>query len=398
MPEHPRLTKVLLYLIWKDLTRHLKLLLMVAVALAFSLLGFFVSSSLLAGFEQTLTDSAINTAGHLIVRPPEGEQYIKNTEKTIIQIEEIPHVIATSKHLNLPLQVSASGKAVGTIGVGIVPTDEARISVVAQNISKGKFFGDENARGVVIGKFLADDLEGISEDGKLLEPGKKIKIITVGGRGREYEVIGVSDTKNVISNSLLYFPQKEARDLLSKKNETSEILIKLDSADYIENVREKIDDLNLPIRVYSWEEQAKYVKDLISAFSIVSNIINVISLLAAAMVMYVVISINTERKRKEIAILRSIGTRPNFIIKLFILEGFIYTVLAVIVGSPIYYLIHLRFQRDPLILIIGDLRTVINIELVTVSFGLFVVITLLAGFYPAWKAAKKTSIRLLWRE
>lgn len=391
------ITRTLFYYIWKDLTQHIKLVLMVSLALAFSLLGFFVSSSLLAGFKQILTDSAINAAGHIVIKPKEGDKYIDNSAKLIEDLRKINHVEAVAARLNLPLQVSSKGNSVGTLGFGVVEQYERQLSVVPKNIIKGKFFRDDETEKVVLGKFLADDLEGISDDDKLVTIGSKIKVTTAAGRQREYEVVGITDTKNVFYNNFLFFPKKEAENLLFSKDKLSEISLKLDSTSNIDAVKKAANDLNYPVRIFSWDEQAQYIHELINTFSVVANLINIISLFAAATVMFVVISINTERKRKEIATMRSLGTSPTFLIFFFVFEGIIYTFLGATIGAPLFYTIHLKFQATPLELILGDLKTVINNELVILSFGLFFAITLVAGIYPAWKAAKKTPIRILWR-
>ena len=389
--------KTLVYLVWKDLTRHLKMLFMVSVALAFSLLGFFVSSALLAGFKQTLTNSVINSSGHIVVRPPGEERFIKNASSVISKIREIEHVDKLSSHVNAAFQVALGARTFGVQAVGLEEDDERQVSVIPKSIIQGRFFKSGSNHEVVVGKFLADELEGIGDDGQFVEIGKKIKVSTAAGRRREYEIIGITDTKNILTNGFLYLPKREAEDLIFVSDEISEITIRLDSESRISQVKDDIESLGLPIRVFSWDEQALYIQDLIGAFSVVSNLINVISLLAAAMVMFVVISINTDRKRKEIAILRSLGTEANFVILFFVVEGFLYTIFGILAGSPIFYMIHLKFQRNPLELLIGDLYTFVGVKLVILSAFLFFVITLVAGFYPAWRAAKKTSIRLLWK-
>ena len=389
--------RTLLFYAFKDLTRNFRMVLMVAVALAFSLLGFFVSSSLLAGFRQILQNSVINTYGHIIVKPTGDDKYIGNASGTFDILKEQAHVTGIAARLELPLQVSYQDFAVGTLGAGVVEAEENSVSVLSKNIIEGSFFPVDSEDSVVIGKSIADDLDGATDDGKAIEVGSKVEITTSAGRLREYTVSGIIDTKNIVSNRYVYFSRKETENLLSLSDEVSSYLLKVDGVDAIPAVKTKLNDLKLPIHVYAWDEQALYIQDIINTFSVVSNLINAISLFAAATVMFVVISINTERKRKEIATLRSLGTDASFIIAFFIVEAVIYTLSGMLVGAPLFYAIHRHFATKPLILVLGDLRTVINFSLIFWSAFLFFVVTLIAGIYPAWRAAKKVPIRILWR-
>ncbi len=391
---HPR---TLLYYAFKDLTRNFRMVLMVATALAFSLLGFFVSSSLLAGFRQILQNSVINTYGHIIVKPTGDDKYIGNASETLDKLQEQAHVTGIAARLELPLQVSYKDFAIGTLGAGVVEQEENSVSVLSKNIIEGDFFETDSEDSVVVGRSIADDLDGRTDDGKAIEVGAEVEITTSAGRLREYTVVGITDTKNIVSNRYVYFSRKETENLLSLSDEVSGYVIKVDTVNNIGAVKDEINNLKLPIHVYSWDEQALYVQDIINTFSVVSNLINAISLFAAATVMFVVISINTERKRKEIATLRSLGTDASFIIAFFIAEAIVYTLSGMLVGAPLFYAIHRHFATKPLILVLGDLRTVINFNLIFWSALLFFVITLVAGIYPAWRAAKKVPIRILWR-
>jgi len=373
------------------------MVIMVSVALSFSLLGFIVSSSILAGFKLILQDSVINTYGHIIVKPAGNDKYISNASQVTSRLKELSHVTSVATRTEFPIQVSYKEVAIGTLGAGVNSNYEKEVSVVVSNVIAGSFIENDSEDNVVLGKSVADDLDGISDDGVTIAVGSKVQVITSSGRHREYEVAGITDTKNIVSNRYVYFSQKESNNLLSLDNQASVVLVKLDSTDQIDNVESEIKKLNLPVRSFSWNEQARYVQDLIVTFSVVSNLINGISLLAAATVMFVVISINAERKRKEIATFRSLGANSVFIISFLMAEAAIYTFLSALVSIPIFGAIHRHFASKPLELILGDLRTVVNPDLMLWSATLFFAITLIAGIYPAWHAAKKIPIRTLWR-
>ncbi len=142
---------------------------------------------------------------------------------------------------------------------------------------------------------------------------------------------------------------------------------------------------------------ANMFNEMMSTFSIALAVISGISLFVALIMILVVMYMSVSERTREIGVLKSIGARKRDIKKIFSTESFLIGLLSGIVGIA-------------LSLLFGGLLTIIlNVTLgfapiayewwfFAVALGIAIIISVLAGLYPASKAAKLDPVESLRHE
>jgi len=98
--------------------------------------------------------------------------------------------------------------------------------------------------------------------------------------------------------------------------------------------------------------------------------------------------INVTQKKRQIGILKAMGATNKFIIGIYLIETLIYSVLSYLLGFLIFISIHLYYADHPTPLLIGDFRTVIDVQKIWISAITLSLAAFGGSFIPAYMAAK----------
>ncbi len=121
---------------------------------------------------------------------------------------------------------------------------------------------------------------------------------------------------------------------------------------------------------------------------VIRQILSGVSLLLTAAIISIIIFINAQSKKRQIGILKAIGARNTVVSTMFIVQSAIFAVLGILLGSAIFLGITKYLEINPISLPFGDLVPFVETNLAVTYALAFFFSSLLAGFYPARRAAK----------
>lgn len=159
----------------------------------------------------------------------------------------------------------------------------------------------------------------------------------------------------------------------------------------------------LGFKTFSYAEEFKEITRVMIYFNMGLGIIGLIALVTASLGIINTMVMSTIERRKEIGILKSLGADENYIKLLFLVESALIGAFGAILGILFGWLItratSLIVQHymenegvDPVELF------ALPFWLVLIAFGIGVIVSLLAGYFPASKAARINPVEALRNE
>jgi putative ABC transport system permease protein len=314
---------------------------------------------------------------------------------------------------------NVTGFAAGTIGQEIASrqgaTKQAMIYGVGANwpmvdtatkITEGEFYSqqqdDSLAQVVVIGPDLKTELFG-SDDAI----GKDIKI-----KGMDFRVIGVLDKRGVVTfvnyDELIYMPvQTLEKKILGidyvrfVSVQVSDVsMIDVTAADVTDTMR-RLHNIKNPnqddFSVTTMQEAADLVSSVFGTINILLLALTSISLLVGGVGIMNVMYVAVVERTFEIGLRKAVGAKNGEILRQFLFEAIIITLLGGLVGIVLGFLVTIGFS-----LLFSALGFALTFPispgaiLVAVSFS--AVTGIIFGFYPAWKASKLSPMEALRKE
>lgn len=145
------------------------------------------------------------------------------------------------------------------------------------------------------------------------------------------------------------------------------------------------------------EQLASMFSEMMSTFSIALAIIGGISLIVALIMILVVLYMSVSERTREIGVLKSIGARKKDIKLIFstesLLIGIISAISGILLSLIIIGVLSLIFNS-----LLGFAPIAVEWQYLLIAFVISVVISVLAGLYPASKAAKLDPVESLRHE
>lgn len=382
----------ILFLAVKDAFKDKKTFLLISIAVGAGVAIMIPMQGLFDGVINNLYETTIDVAtGHVIIHPEEEKKFIENVDGIERKLRLLPQIKEISARLTDQAILTRKEKVRPSPLTGLTPSDERGTTKISERVVNGKFLSDTDRKEVVLGSVLADELK--------VETGESITVTFSNGLKDEYHIKGILKTGIGSLDSGAYLNKREIEETLDAKDRASEIIVRLEDIQLAEKYKLLIMQQGVKGKVRTWEEEADYVKRLKSNWVFISNIFIILSLVAASVSVGVLMYTRVEHKIREIGIMKAIGARNSFVLKVILTESLIFGITGVILGSLMGLGITKYWEVHPIMLSTAESN------IISASFSFYLVLTpsiiillatLLAGLYPAWRASRINIIRAIW--
>lgn len=238
-----------------------------------------------------------------------------------------------------------------------------------------------------------------------LKVGSRISIGTDGDKGT-LRVMGIIEERgmsfDISTDSALVVTKEWFENTYNRNADYDEVVVKVKDGDTasvktaIENQLNKRRDQ----KIVSVMDSKATLATIYSTFGMVTTFVTAIggiSMVVAGVSIFNVMMMSVTERIKEIGIMRSIGTQKKEVMSMFIYESAIIGVVGSIVGGVMSIIA--GYAISALILnTTKHLFTAANAFSVAEGMGFGIVICLLCGFYPAWRASNLNPIDALRHE
>ena len=361
------------------------------------------------GFESEIRNRLLGTTSHISVFPYGGE-LIEDYEVLRQKLEAVEGVQAASSFVLFKAAVSSLTSGDGIVVRGINLDDEDRTSSIGSSVKAGEYSfdpvidGQDSVAGILIGKDLASNLGVYLGDPIVLYSlrGEDLKSRTRPRVGRFF-VAGIFETGMFeFDGQLAYISLESAQKLFRTGEAVTTLHLKLDDIYMAEELAPEIDKaLEYQYQIIPWNELHKNLFSWIEFEKQILFLGFILIVIVAAFSIISTLVMMTMEKRTEIGILKTMGSVPGQISRIFIYNGLLIGCIGVFLGWAIalsaayiqntYKLISL----PPDIYFISFLPIDAHLLDFGITGGATLLICFLAALYPARKAARLSVIEVL---
>ena len=372
-----------------------------------------VVMAVMTGFEETLRDRLLGINAHAaIVRSGEP---MGDYEKVIEQVKSVQGVVAASPTIYGQVMLTSGSRVSGVVVRGVDPDRVNEVVNIQRYLREGSLAGLKTQHpiqvedrtvllpGIILGERLANQL-GVfyGSPVQVVSPLGSPTAIGVIPKVRRFAVAGVLRTgMSEVDSTLVFMGLAEAQKFFDLEGAATNIELRISNVNQSREVADEIQRrLGFP---YFAEDWTRLWPNLFSALELEKTVYFLVLLLMVLVGAFNIVStlvMVVMEKKKDIAILRSMGATRQSIRKIFLLKGcligIVGTILGVILGLLVCALIsqyEFNLPKDVFLISTVPVRVYLS-NFVVVAFASFLV-CLLASIYPARQAAKLDPVEII---
>jgi lipoprotein-releasing system permease protein len=361
------------------------------------------------GFEAEIRNRLLGTTSHISIFPLR-EPYITNYSEVIYKVEKVPGVIAASPFIYYKAAISSASAGDGIVIRGIDPELEAKTANIQKDMKEGQFsfaktiVEDDSIPGILLGSGLAERL-GVSI-------GSPILLYSINGsdlrkkvspKVAKFYVSGIFETGFYEYDAeLAYISLASAQDLFKTGDVATTVHLKLADVYDADKIAPAIDSaLGRKFDVVTWRVLNNKLFTWIAIEKLVLGLGFILIVVVAGFSIISTLVMLTMEKRAEIGILKTLGTTPAGIRKIFVYKGLLIATSGVVSGWIIALGLSVLQNQYKLISLPPDIYFIsyLPIEMHLFDFLASGVVTFvicfLAALYPASQAARMPVVEVL---
>jgi len=376
-----------------------------AIGVAVGVMALVIALALMTGLQGEMRDRILGATAHIYVWVTGG---IGDYQAEVQRLRRVEGVVGAGPVI-LDKALITSDRAQHFINLkGVDPSLEQNVSDIKRAMVSGRLdalseASEDRAPGILLGQQLAQQL-GVAV-------GDRVSLITANGTLSPMGMMSRPRSATVVGIYSLGFLEFDAEyGVISLA--FAERLLGKDAPDFIElRVADVYDAPAISNRImeqlgsrYVAEDWADLNESWFSALwlekMVISITIGLIVLVAALNIIASLIMLVME-KRRDIAILKTMGTASSRVTRIFMLQGLIIGIVGTSIGATLGYLLSWVADRYKLIQLPMDVYQVSYVPFVVQPLDFSVVVTasiaicLLATIYPSRQAARLEPVQAL---
>ena len=372
-----------------------------------------VVMAVMSGFEETLRDRLLGINAHISV--VKSGDPMRDYERVIEKLRQEKDIIAASPTVYGQVMLTSGARVSGVVVRGVDPDRINQVVDLQSYLLKGKLAALKSRHaiqveertvllpGVILGERLAAQL-GVFEGSpvQVVSPLGSPTAIGVIPKVRRFVVIGIMKTgMSEIDSAVVFMGLADAQNFFDLEGAATNIEMKIRDVKNSRAVAERLQrQLGFP---YLAEDWTRLWPNLFSALQLEKTVyflVLLLMILVGAFNIVATLVMVVMEKRKDIAILRSMGATQRSIRKIFLFKGcfigVVGTVLGVLLGLLVCaFIAQYEFALPEGMFLISTVPVRVywsNFLLVAVASF---IVCLLASIYPSRQAAKLDPVEII---
>ncbi|HUA93651.1 MAG TPA: FtsX-like permease family protein [Terracidiphilus sp.] len=367
--------------------------------------ALIIALAITNGMRRDLQDKLVDSSAHIQLMASNG-MGIRDWRPVLERVSKVPHVIAASPGLWEQVLVSRGPRDGGALIEGVLPIDEMKVSHVLDKATPGAVQALQPApqmqggsqgelQPIVLGSDLAETIGASVGDSVLLvSPQGELTPLGIIPKYVHFRLAGTYHTGFYQYDSEMGFVRlTDAQHLFDEPDLISVIGIRVDDPNRAPEIAKAIEQVaGKGYMTTNWTEQNQELFRALKLEQYVTFIVIGLIVLVAALNILIALTMMVMEKTRDIAVMMSFGVDPGQVRRIFMLQGFLISVIGTVLGLVLGYVAswaggHYHIPLSPDVYSIDALpfapRIVDGVIVSVVSIG----ISLLATLYPSSSAA-----------
>jgi len=375
--------------------------------------------AVMTGFEEDLRDRILGFNPHVVVSSLQG--LVDGYADVLDTVRQVPDVVAAAPFVYSQVMASAGQNVSGVLVRGVDPALASAVVDIAAYLSSGEIeqlgrkqefsFQNEGTvhtaqlSGVLIGHELARQLGvSVSDPIKIISP-----LSTTPGAGglvpkiKRFVIVGVFDSGMFeYDSALVYMALADAQRFFTLGGQVTGVEVRVQDVYKAQAVARELEArLGFPYTARDWTEINRNLFAALSLEKTVYFIVLLLIVLVAAFNIVATLIMVVMEKRKDIAVLKSMGAPGRAISRIFVYKGLVIGVIGTLLGTLFgwfgcWLLDRYEFIELPKdVFYVSTLPVKIYLENFLAVGVSSMLICLVATIYPARQAARLAPVEVI---
>ena len=372
-------------------------------AMALGVMALIVVLSVMNGFDREIKNRLLLVVPHVTVSHPEGFNVAEIASLTS-QIMADSNILAVVPMVQSFVMLSYDAEKIGVMLQGIdpqwstvEPLRENMLSGFLEKLAPGDF-------GVVLGSQVARRL-GVFVGDRIHLTMPKVTVTPAGifPRIKTVTVTGIFQVGAQVDASVIFVHEQDARKLLQQTDRFQGLQLRLAEpygAD--EWIRQTGLQLLPDAKWRSWADSMGTLFQAMRMEKVVVSLLLSVVIAVAAFNIVASLVLMVSDKRKDIAVIRTLGATSGTVMRIFMVQGLavgsigilagtiLGCLLAYFIGDIVSFIETVAgvYIFDPTVYLISALPSKILLSDLAIVLGSAFIISFLATLYPAWRAGQ----------
>jgi lipoprotein-releasing system permease protein len=359
------------------------------------------------GMRRDLQDRLLGSSAHVELMRVKGDG-IRNWQPLFNRLRALPHVTGAAPGLYEQVLVARGARDGGALIEGILPAQEQSVSDLLTTATPGSVRALEpqpeqtsalNAElpPIVLGKDLAESVgASVGDSVMIISPQGEMTPFGIVPKYVHFRLAGIFHSGFYQYDAQMGFLRlADAQRLFSEPDLLSVISFKVDDLDRAPAIGRAIEDAaGEGYMTTNWMEQNRELFRALKLEQVVTFIVIALIVIVAALNILIALTMMVMEKTRDIAVMMSFGVEPGQVRRIFLLQGFLISLVGTAIGLLLgylaawagghYHFIHLSAEVYSIDTLPFAPRPLDGVIVAAVSIG----ISLLATLYPSSAAAR----------
>lgn len=282
---------------------------------------------------------------------------------------------ATANVTSLTTANSTSSSNFGPMGFSVSGIDSTKLSLVGIDSVNGTSFSNGSSNEIILGKSLAQNLNKTVGD-------------SINLFGTDFKITGTYETGSFIQDMGAFISLSKLQNLTSNQNKVSTIVVKVNDNANVTQVSQTIQN-TYPndLSATTAADQANRINQSLGVINTASWAISLLAIIIGGIGVINTMIMSVFERTREIGVLKAVGWKSSRILAMILGESIVLTLVAAVIGI-ILGVVGVEIILNLLSSTGSVIKPVLSLDTLLRAFGVALLVGVIGGLYPAYRASK----------